>query len=81
MSAAYAGRTAYSRPQNFAELRRNVDMFSGLAEEFRNYLASHALFITGQIQRQVSLAAPEQDLRFNATSSTLPRLHDAVFYD
>ena len=56
-------------------------MFSGLAEELRDDLAGHVLFIAGQIQRQISLAPPEQDLRFNATSPTVRRLHDIVSHD
>jgi hypothetical protein len=81
MGAIHARRAAHSRSQNLAELRRNVDMLSGLAEEFRDDLASHVLSITGQIQRQISLAPPEQDLCFNATSPTVRRLGDIVSDD
>src|ERR1044071_7203925 len=81
MGAIHASRAAHSRSQNLAELRRNVDRFSSLAEEFRDDLAGHVLFISGQIQRQISLAPSEQNLRFNATAPTVRRLHDIVSRD
>jgi hypothetical protein len=81
MSATDARRATHGSSQHVCELRRNLDMLSGLVEEFRDDLASHGLFIAGQIQRQLSLAAPEYNLCVNATPPAVFRLNNIVSND
>ena len=78
-----AGVCRHHRPGGRERPHRSVRHaeLAGIIRDRAVLEAGHVLFIAGQIQRQISLAPPEQDLRFNATSPTVCRLHDIVSHD